>query len=154
MSHTRDLARSTLRRAVCFSVGYRRILLKARHFLKGAPVVRVSSTIPAAQAAPFLSGSAHPALPSHVRIGDAISEGGKADPDNQGEHAMVATAIDTRASLKATCPRKALFEAVQTVGHAVSGRNPLPILSHILVQAEESSLRLIATDLELGISCR
>jgi DNA polymerase-3 subunit beta len=41
---------------------------------------------------------------------------------------------------------------VQTVGHAVSGRTSLPILSHILVQAEQDSLRLIATDLELSIS--
>lgn len=67
---------------------------------------------------------------------------------------MVATSIDTRASLKADCPRKDLFEAVQTVGHAVSGRSSLPILSHILIQAEDDGLRLIATDLELGISCR
>src|SRR5579884_264831 len=67
---------------------------------------------------------------------------------------MVAMPVDTRASLKAICPRKDLFEAVQTVGHAVSGRSSLPILSHILIQAEESGLRLIATDLELGISCR
>lgn len=67
---------------------------------------------------------------------------------------MVAAAIDTATSLKAICPRKDLYEAVQTVGHAVSGRNALPILSHIMVQAEENFLRLIATDLELGISCR
>jgi len=67
---------------------------------------------------------------------------------------MVASATDLRASLKADCPRKALFEAVQTVGHAVSGRSSLPILSHILLQSEDNALRLIATDLELGISCR
>src|SRR5579862_3140754 len=67
---------------------------------------------------------------------------------------MVATPIDIHASLKAICPRKDLFAAVQTVGHAVSGRSTLPILSHILIQAEDNGLRLIATDLELGISCR
>ncbi len=67
---------------------------------------------------------------------------------------MVLTSDITRASLKADCPRKELFEAVQTVGHAVSGRSSLPILSHILIQAEEGGLRLVATDLELGISCR
>ena len=66
---------------------------------------------------------------------------------------MVASPTETRASLKATCPRKELFEAVQTVGHAVSGRSALPILSHILIRSEENGLRLIATDLELGISC-
>ena len=62
--------------------------------------------------------------------------------------------LDVRKSLKASCPRKSLFEAVQTVGHAVSGRNPLPILSHIVIHSEGSGLRLMATDLELGISCR
>jgi len=60
----------------------------------------------------------------------------------------------SRAALKADCPRKELFEAVQTVGHAVSGRSSLPILSHILIQSEGDGLRLVATDLELGISCR
>ncbi len=58
------------------------------------------------------------------------------------------------ASLQAITPRKELLEAVQTVGHAVSGRSALPILSHILIKAEDNGLRLIATDLELGISCR
>jgi DNA polymerase-3 subunit beta len=62
--------------------------------------------------------------------------------------------LDARTSMKAICPRKALFDAVQTVGHAVSGRNPLPILSHILIQADGDGLRLMATDMELGISCR
>lgn len=66
---------------------------------------------------------------------------------------MVATS-ELLASLQADCPRKELFEAVQTVGHAVSGRSALPILSHILIKAEDNGLRLIATDLELGISCR
>ena len=67
---------------------------------------------------------------------------------------MVASPVDTRASLKAICDRKDLFEAVQTVGHAVSGRSALPILSHIMIQGEGDGLRLLATDLELGISCR
>jgi DNA polymerase-3 subunit beta len=67
---------------------------------------------------------------------------------------MESTLIDTRTSLKAVCTRKDLFEGVQTVGHAVSGRTSLPILSHILVQAEEEALRLIATDLELSISLK
>ena len=62
--------------------------------------------------------------------------------------------LEIRTSLKASCARKALFEAVQTVGHAVSGRNPLPILSHIVIHSEGPGLRLMATDLELGISCR
>lgn len=59
-----------------------------------------------------------------------------------------------RSSLRAVCSRKDLFEGVQTVGHAVSGRTSLPMLSHVLVQAEADALRLSATDLELSISLR
>jgi DNA polymerase-3 subunit beta len=65
---------------------------------------------------------------------------------------MESALIDSRTSLKAICSRKDLFEGVQTVGHAVSGRSALPILSHILVQSEGETLRLSATDLELSIS--
>ena len=62
--------------------------------------------------------------------------------------------VDVRTSMQAICPRKALFDAVQTVAHAVSGRNPLPILSHILIQADGDGLKLMATDQEIGIACR
>lgn len=65
---------------------------------------------------------------------------------------MDATLVDTRTSLKATCARKDLYEGVQTVGHAVSGRTSLPILSHVLVQAEEGALKLMASDTELSIA--
>jgi DNA polymerase-3 subunit beta len=52
--------------------------------------------------------------------------------------------------MQAVSPRKELFDAVQTVGRAVSGRSPLPILSHILAQPQgDGSLRLTATDLEM-----
>ena len=70
------------------------------------------------------------ALPVRELPEDIIGETGA-----QKDFFMTATAIDTSASLKAVCPRKDLYEAVQTVGHAVSGRNALPILSHIMVQA-------------------
>ncbi|HSV74231.1 MAG TPA: DNA polymerase III subunit beta [Chthonomonadales bacterium] len=58
----------------------------------------------------------------------------------------------TSGSLKALCVRKDLFEGVQTVGHAVSGRTSLPILSHLRIGSEDGRLRLTATDLELSIS--
>lgn len=67
---------------------------------------------------------------------------------------MEATLTTPRTSLKAVCARKDLFEGVQTVGHAVSGRSALPILSHILMQSEDDGLRLSATDLELSISLK
>ncbi len=56
--------------------------------------------------------------------------------------------------MQATCARKDLHEAVQTVARAVSGRSTLPILSHILAQpVGEGRLKLIATDLEMWMEC-
>jgi DNA polymerase-3 subunit beta len=49
------------------------------------------------------------------------------------------------------CPRKDLFEAVQFVGLAVPNRSTLPILSHILLEAGQDTLRLMATDLEVWV---
>jgi len=53
--------------------------------------------------------------------------------------------------LKATCPRDTLFEAMQVVARAVSGRTTLPILNNVLVDGAEDALRFVATDLELSI---
>lgn len=55
--------------------------------------------------------------------------------------------------MQAVCPRKDLFEAVQTVGRAVSGRSSLPILSHILAHPQGDTLKLTATDLEMWMEC-
>lgn len=55
--------------------------------------------------------------------------------------------------MKITCSRRELHEALQTTTRAVSGRSPLPILSNLLIQAEGTSVTLVATDLELGITC-
>lgn len=56
--------------------------------------------------------------------------------------------------MQAICPRKDLYEAVQTVGRAVSGRSTLPILSHLLAQPQgDGSLKLVATDLEMWMEC-
>ena len=57
--------------------------------------------------------------------------------------------------MQAVCPRKDLYEAVQTAGRAVSGRSTLPILSHILAQPQgDGTLKLTATDLEMWMECR
>ena len=56
--------------------------------------------------------------------------------------------------MQAITARKDLYEAVQTVGRAVSGRSTLPILSHILVTPQGgSTLKLTATDLEMWVEC-
>ncbi|MGD8239130.1 MAG: DNA polymerase III subunit beta [Armatimonadota bacterium] len=53
--------------------------------------------------------------------------------------------------LNVTCARDSLFEAMQVVSRAVSGRSTLPILNNVLMEGSDDSLRLVATDLELSI---
>jgi DNA polymerase-3 subunit beta len=59
---------------------------------------------------------------------------------------------DRGPALKIVCSRKDLAEGVQLVAHAVSDRNPLAILTHVLMRAEAAGLQLSASDLELGIA--
>ncbi len=51
--------------------------------------------------------------------------------------------------LRATSPRKELFEGIQTVGKAVATRSSLPILTHIRIAAKEGRVSMMATDLEM-----
>lgn len=55
--------------------------------------------------------------------------------------------------MKLTCKQQDLAKGLSIVGHAVSGRTTLPILSHILVAADGDAIRLSATNLEIGITC-
>ena len=55
--------------------------------------------------------------------------------------------------MKITIPRQELLDAVNKVKTVVSPRSALPILSHILMEAEESSVKLTATDLKVSIEC-
>ena len=51
--------------------------------------------------------------------------------------------------LRATSPRKELFEGIQTVGKAVATRSSLPILTHIRIAAKDGRVSMMATDLEM-----
>ena len=51
--------------------------------------------------------------------------------------------------LRATSPRKELFEGIQTVGKAVATRSSLPILTHVRITAKDGKLSMMATDLEM-----
>ncbi|MGI4791305.1 MAG: DNA polymerase III subunit beta [Janthinobacterium lividum] len=51
--------------------------------------------------------------------------------------------------LRATSPRKELFEGIQTVGKAVATRSSLPILTHIRIAAKDGKVSMMATDLEM-----
>ena len=55
--------------------------------------------------------------------------------------------------MKLTCKQQDLARGLSTVSHAVSTRSTLPILSNVLIAAENGRLRLSATNLEIGITC-
>ncbi|SHK53307.1 DNA polymerase III subunit beta [Desulforamulus aeronauticus] len=55
--------------------------------------------------------------------------------------------------MKIICTRQNLIQGVSTSQRAVSTKNPLPILSGILLTATNNQLELKGTDLEMGIQC-
>ena len=55
--------------------------------------------------------------------------------------------------MKIFCSKEALLTGVNAVQRAVSSKNTLPVLSGILIKAEQQSLQFAATDLEMGIRC-
>jgi DNA polymerase-3 subunit beta len=46
-----------------------------------------------------------------------------------------------------------LINAIQTVQNVITTKSALPILSHILIEAQAGTLKLTATDLDIGITC-
>lgn len=54
--------------------------------------------------------------------------------------------------MKIKVKRETLSNAIQTTQRIISPKSPLPILSNILIQTHEDKLRLVATDLDMGIS--
>ncbi len=55
--------------------------------------------------------------------------------------------------MKITIPRQHLLETVNKVKSVVSAKSALPILSHILIETQESAVRVAATDLKVSIEC-
>lgn len=55
--------------------------------------------------------------------------------------------------MKIRIPRQELLDAVNKVKTVVSPKSALPILSHILMEAEDNTLKLTATDLKVSIEC-
>jgi DNA polymerase-3 subunit beta len=56
--------------------------------------------------------------------------------------------------MKISIAKQDLLDAVNKVKTVVSAKSALPILSHILVESRESSIRLSATDLKVSIECQ
>jgi len=46
-----------------------------------------------------------------------------------------------------------LISGIQTVQNIITSKSVLPILSNILIEAQQDKIRLTATDLDIGISC-
>ncbi|MGQ9598054.1 MAG: DNA polymerase III subunit beta [Anaerolineae bacterium] len=55
--------------------------------------------------------------------------------------------------MKISCLQENLAKGLATVGRAVATRSTLPVLSNILMETDKGRLRLVATNLEIGISC-
>lgn len=51
-----------------------------------------------------------------------------------------------------TCEKKKFEEAVNACARAINPRSPLPILSHLLLEASGHQVKLTATDLDVGLS--
>ena len=55
--------------------------------------------------------------------------------------------------MKIKAEKEILLNGIQVVQNVITGKAALPILSNILLEAQQGSLRLTATDLDVGISC-
>ena len=53
--------------------------------------------------------------------------------------------------MKFSVTKEKLLEALQQVQNVVSTRTTLPILSNVLLQANETELYLTTTDLDVGV---
>ena len=53
--------------------------------------------------------------------------------------------------MKVTCLQENLIRGLQIAGRGVSTRTTLPILSNVLVSVNGGEMKLVATDLEIGI---
>lgn len=50
--------------------------------------------------------------------------------------------------MEITCEKNVFSQALATAARAINNRSPLPILSHVLLQAEEGRLRISATNFQ------
>ncbi|MFA5063047.1 MAG: DNA polymerase III subunit beta [Candidatus Omnitrophota bacterium] len=55
--------------------------------------------------------------------------------------------------MKFKVAKDVLLSGIQTVQNVITTKATLPILSNILIETQQGSLRLTATDLDIGISC-
>lgn len=63
------------------------------------------------------------------------------------------TSAREEVAVKIICLQENLAKGLATVARAVATRSTLPVLSNILLESDGGRLRLVATNLEIGISC-
>lgn len=56
--------------------------------------------------------------------------------------------------MKLACEKKLFEDAVAAAARAINPRSPLPILSHLLIEASPGLVKLTATDLDVGLSIK
>jgi len=55
--------------------------------------------------------------------------------------------------MQIVCSKAELLKGIQTVQSAVSTKSTLPVLSNILLETKTNQLKLVSTDLEVGVRC-
>jgi len=55
--------------------------------------------------------------------------------------------------MKISCTQENLNQGLFVVSHIASKNTALPILNNVLIQAQENTIKLSATNLEIGVSC-
>src|SRR5262249_33626161 len=58
-----------------------------------------------------------------------------------------------RAAVQLSCVQENLPKGLGIVGRAVATRSTLPVLSNVLLESDQSRLKLAATNLEIGVTC-
>ena len=53
--------------------------------------------------------------------------------------------------MKIHCSKEELAQSVQTIQSALSARTTLPILLNFLLETENSKVKVVSTDLEMGV---
>src|SRR5262245_30317781 len=66
---------------------------------------------------------------------------------------MVITENLTKNQMQIICSKPELLKGIQIVQSAVSSKSTLPVLSNILLETRANQLKLVATDLEVGVRC-
>jgi DNA polymerase-3 subunit beta len=67
---------------------------------------------------------------------------------------MIIRSVNKRSGIvKFTCSKRVFYEALQSVSRAIATRSTMPILGNVLLEVLEGQLKLVTTDMEIGMTC-